>query len=87
MADTGAPDHETRVKDAFDSLHAKVGTRLDDDSRRHFDSIRSAATSRDSGKLRENLSAVQEKHGWLYRELAEHPAIATLLDELALSGF
>lgn len=87
MADTNAPDHEARVRDAFDSLHSKVGDRLDEESRRSLESLRTAAASRDSAGLQQGLASVQERHGWLYRELAEHPAIANLLNELALAGF
>lgn len=90
MADqTGkeTPEHGARVASAFDALHQKVGDRLDEGSRRSLDELRSAASSGDTEKLREGLSAVQERHGWLYRELAEHPDVATLLNELALWGF
>ena len=87
MADTGNDDHEKRVREAFDSFHANVGERLDDSSRGSFDGLRSAASARDSQRLRQELSTVQENHGWLYRELAEHPAISNLLNELALWGF
>jgi len=80
-------DHGARVASAFDALHEKVGGRLDESSQRSFDALRSAAEARDAEKLREGLSAVQERHGWLYRELAEHPDVATLLKELALWGF
>jgi hypothetical protein len=37
--------------------------------------------------MRESLSAVRDRHGWLYRELAEHPELSNLLNELALWGF
>jgi len=80
-------DHGARVASAFDSLHEKVGGRLDESSQRSFDELRSAAEARDAEKLREGLSSVQERHGWLYSELAEHPDVATLLNELALWGF
>ena len=49
--------------------------------------LREAAANKDAGKVREHMGEVQQRHGWLYRELAEHPGIATLLDELALWGF
>jgi hypothetical protein len=49
--------------------------------------MRRAANDRDREGLRQQLTEAKEKHGWLYRELAEHPALATLLDELALWGF
>ena len=80
-------DHESRVREAFDALHEKIGERLDEDSRGSLEGLRGAAAVRDSARLRDQLSAVQDKHGWLYRELAEHPEVSTLLNELALWGF
>jgi hypothetical protein len=91
MTDTGKPpasdDHSARVREAFDSLHQKLGDRLDSGARESVERLREAAASKDADKLREQMGEVREQHGWLYRELAEHPAIATLLDELALWGF
>jgi len=91
MTDTGKPpasdDHSARVREAFDSLHQKLGDRLDSGARESVERLREAAASKDADKLREQMGEVRERHGWLYRELAEHPAIATLLDELALWGF
>ena len=81
------PDHPARVKEAFDSFHRKLGDRLDEGARESVERLREAAASRDAEKVREHMGEVREQHGWLYRELAEHPAIATLLDELALWGF
>lgn len=80
-------EHSARVREAFDSLHQKLGDRLDGVARESVERLREAAASRDAGKVREQMGEVREQHGWLYRELAEHPAIATLLDELALWGF
>ena len=80
-------DHEGRVREAFDSFHEKVGARLDGSARETVDRIRDAAVAKDSASLRQGLGEMKERHGWLYRELAEHPQIATLLDELALWGF
>jgi hypothetical protein len=79
--------HETRVRDAFDSLHRNVGARLDDSARTSLDGMRDAAQRRDTERLRRELSTVREKHGWLYRELAEHPELSNMLNELALWGF
>jgi hypothetical protein len=91
MTDPDVPppsdDHESRVRDAFDAFHEKVGARLDGAARETVDRIRDAAAAKDSASLRQRLGEVKERHGWLYRELAEHPQIATLLDELALWGF
>ena len=80
-------DHETRVRDAFDSLHRNLGERLDDTTRTSLDGLRNAARRRDTESLRRELSTVREKHGWLYRELAEHPELSNMLNELALWGF
>jgi hypothetical protein len=80
-------EHSARVQEAFDSFHQKVGDRLDSGARESVEKLREAAASRDAEKMREHMGEVREQHGWLYRELAEHPAIATLLDELALWGF
>jgi hypothetical protein len=91
MTDTGKvpppADHSARVQEAFDSFHEKLGDRLDGGARESVERLREAAASRDAEKMRERMGEVQEQHGWLYRELAEHPAIANLLDELALWGF
>jgi hypothetical protein len=92
MDDPGTPlpppeEHAARVQKAFDAFHEKVGERLDDKARDTVERLRAAAAEKDAEKLREHLGEVKERHGWLYRELAEHPAIATLLDELALWGF
>jgi hypothetical protein len=85
--DRETSDHETRVRDAFDSLHRNVGERLDDSARTSLDGMRDAAQRRDTEGLRRELSTVREKHGWLYRELAEHPELSNMLNELALWGF
>jgi hypothetical protein len=87
MSETGGKDHEARVREAFDALHRNVVERLDDQTRSSLDGLRSAAENRDATKLRAGLTSVQEQHGWLYRELAAHPDVATLLNELALWGF
>lgn len=84
---TSPDDHADRVREAFDSLREKLGERLDADAEESIAKLRDAAAQKDAEKLRGHLGEVQERHGWLYRELAEHPGIATLLDELALWGF
>ena len=83
----GPSDHESRVHEAFDAFHEKVGARLDGEARDTVEKLRAAAAEKDAERVREHMGEVKEKHGWLYRELAEHPAIANLLDELALWGF
>jgi len=80
-------EHEARVHEAFDAFHEKLGARLDGEVRESVDRIREAAAAKDAEALRQQMTAVQEEHGWLYRELAEHPAVANLLNELALWGF
>ena len=89
MTDTVPPsdDHSARVREAFDSFHQKVGDRLDNDARESVEKLREAAARKDADKVRQHMGEVQQRHGWLYRELAEHPGIATMLDELALWGF
>jgi hypothetical protein len=90
MADHEIPppgEHEARVQEAFDAFHEKLGARLDGEARESLEKIREAAAEKDPERMREHMTQVQEEHGWLYRELAEHPAIANLLDELALWGF
>ncbi len=82
------PDpHETRVRESFDALHETVGGRMDDAARAAIDRVRSAAAARDAAALRTHMTELKERHGWLYKELAAHPKVATLLDELALLGF
>jgi mevalonate kinase len=82
-----AEEHQERVREAFDAFHEKVSEKLDDTARESVERLRQAAAEKDAEKFREQMGEVQERHGWLYRELAEHPGIATLLDELALWGF
>jgi hypothetical protein len=41
----------------------------------------------DTARARQELSDARERHGWLYDELARHPAVAALVHELALWGF
>ncbi len=88
MADKTPPDdHAARVHESFDALHAKVGDRLDEASRAAVERLRAAASEKDAAALRKHLTELRESHGWLYNELASHPQVATLLDELALLGF
>ena len=82
----GDTDHAARVHGAFDSLQERLGGRLDPAARQSLTALRAAAAGKDAGRMRSELEGVKERHGWLYRELAEHPQIAMLLDELALWG-
>jgi hypothetical protein len=86
MVDKPRDDHEARVHESFDSLHSQVGDRLDDAGRQAMERLRTAAAARDGEALRVGLKDLRDQHGWLYRELAAHPRIANLLDELALLG-
>lgn len=79
-------EHEARVSESFDALHAQVSGRLDDAGREAIGRIRAAAASKDTAALKSHLAELREQHGWLYKELAEHPRVAQLLDELALFG-
>lgn len=80
-------EHQTRVHDAFDSFVDRHAARLDEDGQELLQRMREAASRKDQKRLREHLTEAREHHGWLYRELAAHPKLATLLDELALWGF
>lgn len=79
-------EHETRVSESFDALHQHLGGRLDDAGRDAIGRIRAAAATKDTAALQSHLEELRERHGWLYKELAAHPRIANLLDELALLG-
>ena len=85
--DRPSDEHVERVQKTFDSFTEGVGDRLDDAARGSVERLREAAAARDAETVRQHLENVRERHGWLYRELAAHPGIATLLDELALWGF
>lgn len=87
MAEKPPDDHAERVHASFDALQEKVGERLDAASRTAIEKVRVAAAEGDRDAVREHLDALRERHGWLYKELAAHPQVATLLDELALWGF
>jgi len=78
--------HETRVRKAFESFHREVGERLDARARESLADVRDAATTKDGERLRRQLNDLSRHHSWLYRELASHPEVANLLDELALLG-
>ena len=86
MIDKPRDEHEARVHESFDSLHAQVGERLDEAGRGAIEKLRAAAVARDGAALRAGLNELRQGHGWLYRELAAHPRIANLLDDLALLG-
>ena len=79
-------DDASRIHADFDELHERLGDRLDDPGREAFERVRSAAAARNGAELRRNLVTLRDEHGWLYKELAAHPRLANLLDELALLG-
>lgn len=80
-------DHADRVRVAFDSFTQNLQGPLDDEARSSVERLKQAAAARDAESMRRHLEEMRQRHGWLYRELAAHPGIATLLDELALLGF
>lgn len=80
-------EHPERVKRAFDDLQEKLGDRPTDEERMRLDGLRDAAAAGDASGMRERLAEVKERHGWIYEELARHPDVATLVNELALWGF
>jgi hypothetical protein len=84
--DATPDDHARRVHADFDDLHERLGERLDEPGRAAIDRVRSAAATRNGAELRRNLVTLRDEHGWLYKELATHPRLANLLDELALLG-
>ena len=87
MSKNGGPDdHAKRVHESFDSLHEKLGPKLDAGARASVEKLRAAAVKKDGAAVREHLTDVRQSHGWLYRELVAHPRVAALLDELALLG-
>ena len=86
MADRPDDEHATRVTRSFDSLHEKVDSKLGVDAREAMEKLRQAAADKNGDALRTGLKDLRDRHGWLYRELAAHPQLATLLDELALNG-
>ena len=87
MVEKEKPDkHQARVRQAFDAFSSKLGDRLDAGARESVTRVREAAEAGDGEKLRNQLNDLSRRHGWLYRELASHPEVATLLDELALLG-
>ena len=86
MVDQPQDPHAARVGASFDALHEKVGSKLDAEARDAMAKIRQAAADRNGEALRTGLKDLRDRHGWLYRELATHPELANLLDELALIG-
>ena len=90
MADEpGEPkDHESQLHESFDSLYEmdRVKGRIDESGRDAVEKLRAAAAAKDGDALRKGLKSLRDEHSWLYRELAAHPRLANLLDDLALLG-
>jgi len=78
--------HEARVQKAFEAFQRQIGDRLDARGRESVADVRDAASAKDGERLRRQLNDLSRHHSWLYRELASHPEVANLLDELALLG-
>jgi len=54
--------------------------------REAVEKLRAALLEKDAAGLSGHLADVKERHDWLYSELARHPRIAKLVNELALMG-
>ena len=82
-------EHGGRVRRIFASLEERLGGGKDlgVEARASLDRLRSAAEKRDKDALRAELEKAREEHGWLYKEMATHPDLASLVNELALWGF
>ena len=85
-ANEGGEERSSRLHADFDELHERVRDRLDEPGRQAMERVRNAAATRDGDELRKGLVSLRNEHGWLYRELATHPRLANLIDELALLG-
>ena len=79
-------DNASKIRADFDELHDRLGERLDEPGRAAIQRVRDAAAARNGAELRRGLVTLRDEHGWLYKELATHPRLANLLDELALLG-
>lgn len=86
MAEKPDDPRDKEVHESFDSLREQVSGRLDASGREAIERLRAAAAARDGDALRKGLKDLRDQHGWLYRELAAHPRLANLLDDLALLG-
>lgn len=87
--DSEKPDgngHEKRVHEAFESFRTDLGDRAGDVDA-PLEKLKEAAARNDVDEARGRLAEVKEQHGWLYEEMAKHPKLAALIDELALWGF
>lgn len=85
--DKTGPEHEARVRDAFEDLKGRLGDRADEAARDALEKVQAAAERKDAGATLKQLEAVREHHGWLWEEMSRHPRVASLIDELSLWGF
>jgi hypothetical protein len=76
-----------RVAEAFNNLHQTLGDSLPHPARESLEKLRDAVAAQDAEQARRHLQDVKEKHGWLYTQLAEHPEVTALINELAIWGF
>jgi hypothetical protein len=88
MSDEGPEpeSHSRRVHAAFDELRAALGDRAAPAALESFEKLRRAVLERDAEEVRERVTDVQRRHGWLYAELTLHRRVADLVNELALMG-
>lgn len=88
MADEqGNAKDSARVHEVFDAVRRDLDGRLGVEEKAAVERLRAAAAGGDAALTRQELASVKERYGWLHEELARHPALATLIDELALWGF
>lgn len=87
-APRGRPDdaHHQRVHAAFDDLDERLGDRATPEARASVESLRAAALAKDAARLKGQLEDMRANHNWLWEELAAHPRVAALVNELALMG-
>ena len=83
---TDAGERSRRIREAFDELEAALGERGTPEARATVGKLRSAILSGDAALVRDQMSDVKARHGWLHAELSLHPRIAELVNELALLG-
>ena len=82
-----ANDRKGRVAEAFRDLHQTLGDSLPHPARESLEKLRDAVAEQDAERARRHLLQVKEEHGWLYTQLANHPEVAALINELAIWGF
>lgn len=75
-----------RVRAAFDELRSALGERSTPEARAALEKLRESVLGGDAVQVRRELEDFKEQHGWLYAELARHPRVAELVNELALFG-